>query len=145
MRYRLVPGEAARCFRSACWEEVAAIHAASASTAYAHIFAGPFPRDEAAERWRTYGGQLLLAEADDSPVAFAAWSERLLDALYVLPAHAGQGIGTDLLAALPPSVDSLWVLVENTRGRRFYERNGWRSTGVVRAAYEPVDEVLYRR
>ena len=130
---------------AARWRDVAAVHEASATAAYAHIFPGPFPREEAAERWRTYDGRLLLALDDGAAVGFAAWTGHLLDALYVLPRHSGHGIGRQLLAALPASVDALWVLVDNARGRAFYARNGWADTGVVRPAYARVDEVLYRR
>ena len=127
------------------WREAAAIHEASATAAYEHIFSGPFPRDEAAERWRQYDGSLLLALHDDRPVGFVAWSGQMLDALYVLPQHTGRGIGTHLLAVLPATVDALWVLVDNGRGRKFYEQHGWFDTGVVRAAHEPANEALYRR
>jgi GNAT superfamily N-acetyltransferase len=128
-----------------CWREVTAIHEATATAAYAHIFSEPFPLGEAHERWRTYEGQVLLATIDEIAVGFAAWSGRMLDALYVLPEHAGRGMGTRLLSAVPASVESLWVLLDNARGRAFYERNGWFDTGVVRPAYEPVHEVLYQR
>lgn len=135
----LVPAGTAR------WRDVAALHEASASEAYRHIFSGPFPVEEAAERWRTYEGRLLLAMRAGVPVGFAAWSEHELDALHVLPQHTSRGIGSQLLAALPASVDALWVLVDNARGRTFHERHGWVDSGVVRPAYAPVDEVLYRR
>ena len=88
---------------------------------------------------------MLLALYDERPVGLVAWSGHMLDALYILPQHAGRGIGTHLLAVVPARVDALWVLVDNGRGRKFYEQHGWLDTGVVRAAYEPANEVLYRR
>lgn len=124
---------------------VAAVHKASAIVAYRHIFSEPFPTEEAAASWRAYDGLLVLATHDGEPVGFAAWRERMLDALYILPEHVGRGLGTQLLDALPASVDSLWVLVDNARARAFYEKHGWSGTGVVRSAYGSVSETLYRR
>ncbi|GHI02952.1 acetyltransferase [Streptomyces cellostaticus] len=63
-----------------------------------------------------------------------------LYAIYVDPAHLGSGIGRALLAeaagqcARSPRM-FLWVLKENTRARRFYERAGFRPDG----AEEPFD------
>jgi GNAT superfamily N-acetyltransferase len=124
--------------------DVLRFHEATAAVAYAHIFTNPFPHEEAAERWSTYPGTILLAVAEGVTVGFAACQADLLDALYVLPDAAGKGIGSRLLAALP-EVRSLWVLQDNERGRRFYEKRGWKATGDVRPAYGTVMEVLYKR
>ena len=54
-------------------------------------------------------------------------------ALYVDPAHTGQGVGSVLLEAAVTrlagsgfSRASLWVFTRNTTARRFYEQRGWR-------------------
>jgi ribosomal protein S18 acetylase RimI-like enzyme len=77
-----------------------------------------------------------------------------LFAIYVLPDSWGRGYGaalfraatTDLTArGLHPLV--LWVLTENTRGRRFYELMGWSPDGSTREldfAGTPIQEVRYR-
>ncbi len=130
---------------STYWRDIAAVHEASATAAYEHIFDRPFPREEAAVRWRGYVGSVALAVQDETPIGFAAWSEHMLDALYVLPQSSGQGVWKRLLQRLPDEARELWVLVGNGRGRRFYERHGWVSTGIVRTAYEPIEEILYRR
>lgn len=127
------------------WADLAAVHEASARAAYAHIFDTAFPREEADARWRGYGGSVTAAVLGGRVIGFAAWSEHLLDALYVLPEDTGRGIGAQLLRRVPGRVRQVWVLVGNERGRRFYEAQGWVSTGVVRPAYEPVMEILYRR
>ncbi len=49
--------------------------------------------------------------------------EQELYALYVLPAYWGTAVGQTLWDACQP-VTSLWVLADNTRARRFYERQG---------------------
>ncbi|MFI9603374.1 GNAT family N-acetyltransferase [Streptomyces sp. NPDC052043] len=78
-----------------------------------------------------------------------------LYALYVQPSLTGSGIGRTLLEAvhaqaLADSFDrmQLWVLTDNTRARRFYERAGYVPDGAVQADdYDgvSVSEVRYRR
>ena len=125
---------------------VAALHEASATVAYAHIFPpdASFPREETLQRWRTFAGRIVVAEstADGAMVGFAAFDERELHALYVVPTSWGRGAGARLLAAAGP-VRELWVLRENALGRRFYERHGWRPDGAEREAYGVV-EMRYR-
>ena len=103
--------------------------------AYAHIFPPeqPFPAAATRRRWRTFGGDLVVAEDADRLVGFAAFAGAVLHALYVLPAYWGQGLGSRLLAAAGP-VRELWVLRDNARARRFYERHGWRADGTERDA-----------
>lgn len=54
-----------------------------------------------------------------------------LTSIYVLAAHYGSGISRMLLdAALPPETPAqLWVLEQNPRARRFYERHGFAFDG----------------
>lgn len=56
-----------------------------------------------------------------------------LDHLYVVPGAQGTGLGQVLLdAALPARRDAyLWVIADNARAVRFYERNGFASDGLV--------------
>ncbi len=47
------------------------VHERTAGVAYAHIFGGrPFPRDEVIDRWRSFGGQVLVAEQGNEIVGF---------------------------------------------------------------------------
>jgi GNAT superfamily N-acetyltransferase len=62
-----------------------------------------------------------------------------LFAIYVEPDHWGTGVGGDLLAAgeqrlreLGHTDAILWVLEDNPRARRFYERAGWSRDGARR-------------
>jgi GNAT superfamily N-acetyltransferase len=78
-----------------------------------------------------------------------------LYAIYVHPDHVGQGVGQALLTESVARCTAaghgrllLWVLKENDRARRFYERAGFRADG----AEEPFDvegvavpEVRYAR
>ena len=78
-----------------------------------------------------------------------------LMAIYVDPSQLGCGIGRlligaarDRLRGLGVAGAALWVLKDNARARRFYERDGWRPDGVCRTETygdRPVDEVRYLR
>ena len=69
----------------------------------------------------------------------AAPTDGEVAALYVLPAHWGQGVGRSLLERALASLRSagspratLWVLDTNSRARTFYEAGGWQPDGAVR-------------
>ena len=75
--------------------------------------------------------------------------------LYLLPAYTGRGYGRALLAAAVEALADrgygdalLWVLEENRRARRFYERAGFRFSGEFmddEIGGKPLREVLYLR
>lgn len=99
---------------------------------------------------RAAGGQpvgVVLAGPDpDAP------SVGHLARLYVDPDLWGHGIGTALydmaIADLATrfAEATLWVLEDNHRARRWYERLGWRLTTLRKTTYAPgrVDDVQYR-
>ena len=78
-----------------------------------------------------------------------------VNSIYLAPEAWGRGLGGALLTCAADDLRArgfapliLWVIEANTRGRRFYERNGWRPDG----ARHPidfdgvlVDEIRYRR
>ncbi len=75
-------------------------------------------------------------------------------ALYVDPYQWGAGAGTALIEAGTAILTerfteaALWVLRDNERARRFYERHGWRPDGTAHDEViggHPVPEVRYRR
>jgi ribosomal protein S18 acetylase RimI-like enzyme len=71
-----------------------------------------------------------VAEVDGEPVAFMAIAGDFIDQLYVSPEHQRQGLGKALLKrARELSPEHLWLytLQVNTRGRAFYEGNGFRA------------------
>ena len=75
--------------------------------------------------------------------------------LYLLPEHMGRGYGGPLLEAAVKMLAQqgfrdvlLWVLEENLRARRFYEKHGLRPAGNVmenEIGGKLLREVLYRR
>jgi len=95
-----------------------------------------FPREAVLERWRTATDRIF---ADPDDLGFVAVAPPWLDALYVRPAAWGTGVADRLhelaieaLRAEGVETARLWVLEENRRARRFYERHGWFADGSTR-------------
>lgn len=122
--------------------------------------------------WRfSPGHRLAVAVADDDAaervIGFSSYGperERArgftgraeLYALYLHPAVWGSGAGSALIEYTEERFRTegfetavLWVLDDNPRARRFYEKHGWAPTGIT-AAYDAycdvqVPEVEYRK
>lgn len=86
--------------------------------------------DEDATPWlrgRMAAGETWVAEEEGRVVGYALLDGDWLDQLYVLPEHAGQGIGSALLDVVKsrrPDGFGLWVFVSNEPARGFYRRHG---------------------
>jgi GNAT superfamily N-acetyltransferase len=150
---------------------IAEVHVRTWQEAYAGVFAPARlaeldvgRRRDAWERWLAEpspGWAVAVAEDDGRVVAFA-WvgesrevaGEGELYALYALPEAWGSGAGRALLEAGLASLRedgrlaaTLWVLADNPRARRFYEREGWTADGGSREEEHlgaRVVEVRYR-
>jgi ribosomal protein S18 acetylase RimI-like enzyme len=145
---------------------IAEVHVRTWQAAYAHVFGAERlaaidagGRRAQWERSITRGG-VWVAEDEGRVVGFVsvgasrhAEGEGELYAIYVLPEAWGLGAAPALLrpavealrAAYPTSI--LWVLDDNPRARRFYEREGWRPDGGTQTEEflgVPVTEVRYR-
>ena len=125
----------------------ARLHAACWRAAYGPIVAperleGRLDVARFEESWRTRlegGDERLLAVSEGVPIGFAASGPSRdadrptpleLHALYVAEQHWGRGVGRLLLAEELGGQDaSLWVLEDNVRARRFYQRLGFRADG----------------
>jgi ribosomal protein S18 acetylase RimI-like enzyme len=144
---------------------IARVHARTWQVAYTHVFpAEALERltDAEAEKrragfWRetierdAERSHMLVARAGDEVVAFASLGPAREDdatgelyAIYVHPERCGQGVGRALMAEGLERLRGsgfaeaiLWVLEDNPRTRRFYERSGWSTDGGVK-----VDEFL---
>ena len=108
-------------------------------------------RTQTSDMLRSGKGRILLAnDAGGGVLGFCSfgpardlplpWSE--IYALYLVEFAVGHGIGRALvetsvnaLRASGFSRAALWVLEGNTRGRRFYERLGWRNDEVRRSGH----------
>lgn len=73
-----------------------------------------------------------------------------LRALYVVPEAWGSGVAARLMDAALGAVRGdareafLWVVEENVRARRFYEREGWSADGETRPSALGPTELRYR-
>lgn len=155
-------------------EDVARVHVAGWQSAYRGVLGDDYLDglhwSDRYEFWSSEldgpeiaGSGTWVAVWDDLVVGFAGagpsrdedlqsriWWE--LYGIYVMSDVWGRGVGCLLmervLGATPPHVEqvSLWVLAENTRARRFYERQGMCTDGrelTVEIGGEDVVEVRY--
>jgi tRNA dimethylallyltransferase len=117
----------------------------------AHIYPPeryPFPEDAVRDRWREAladpTAHVTVAENASGIVGVASARAGWLDGLYVVPERWGDGLAdrlhdAALRALLAEGARSarLWVLEDNVRARRFYERRGWRRDGSERVVPYP--------
>ena len=146
---------------------IADVHVRTWQAAYRHAFPDEvldtLSVDERETRWRQSleeGYAVCVAESDGAIVGFSAAGPSRTEedagelyAIYVLPEAWGTRAAPELMAAAKEwfaqegyATAMLWVLADNPRARRFYEREGWRAEGgrtdVVRGT--DVEEALYR-
>ena len=119
--------------------------------AFAHVFPPerfPFPRAAVHERWMQAledpAASVLVAERAEEPVGVALVRPEWLEGLYVVPELWGKGVAAELhdraleiVRDLGSARIHLWVLEENARSRRFYERRGWQENGRTRVVPFP--------
>jgi tRNA dimethylallyltransferase len=108
----------------------------------------PFPDASVRERWRETlsdpAARVVVAAKAGAIVGVASVRDGWLDALYVVPEEWGKGLAgrlhdeaLRLLADDGAASARLWVLEDNARARRFYERRGWRPDGAERVVPYP--------
>jgi ribosomal protein S18 acetylase RimI-like enzyme len=97
---------------------------------------------------RGVDGHPRQIRADDNPASKPPVAE--LYALYVAPGHWSTGTGRALMDRVLAEVRAegypriiLWVLQDNHRARRFYERAGFRRRGRAQASFLGAPEVRY--
>lgn len=110
--------------------------------ALAHVFGPelPYPYDDVLARWSLVleepGATTLVARDGGRVEGFAAYDLASLRHLALAPELFGSGLAAQLhdevvaawrVAGLRQA--TLWVLEENHRARRFYQRRGWRPDG----------------
>jgi GNAT superfamily N-acetyltransferase len=137
---------------------VAEVHVRTWQAAYEHVFGAerlagidPGARERFARRFATDGDyDAFVAEDDEGRiVGFVACGlaeeeaeQRELFAIYVLPEAWGTTAAPGLLRAAVEAMRGrgapdaiLWVLNDNPRARRFYEREGWQADGTAESEY----------
>ena len=125
-------------------ETLLTLQRAASLAGLAHIYPPeqyPYPDAAILERWRAFPGRVVVAEEDGVPVGVAATDACWLHGFYVVPERWGSGIADALhdaaLEALECDEVKLWVLEENGRARRFYEKRGWVPNGETRVVEYP--------
>jgi ribosomal protein S18 acetylase RimI-like enzyme len=129
---------------------IADVHARTWQGAYEHVFGAErlagvsLPARLAQwERILAAGQSDVFVATDEGAVGFVstgdsrdADAEAELYAIYVLPEAWGSGAGAALMRAVLAAMRArasgdavLWVLEDNPRARRFYEREGWALDG----------------
>ena len=108
-------------------DTVASIHLAARREA---PMPAPIHTEEAVRSWlggRLESDEVWLAEVDGQPAGYARVTPGWLDDLYVVPRHAGCGVGSallDLVKAQHPDGFCLWVFEMNLPARSFYTARG---------------------
>jgi GNAT superfamily N-acetyltransferase len=136
---------------------IAAVHVRTWQSAYEHVFGAerlagidPAAREGGARRFATDpDSDTFVAEAEGRIVGFVGTGvaedegeARELFAIYVLPEAWGSTAGSGLMQAAVDAMRGrgataaiLWVLEDNPRARRFYEREGWVEDGSAESEY----------
>ncbi len=149
-----------RAMKTADTEAVGRVHARAWQATYAEVMPAAFLAAidpvARAEQWQiTIERRLplhaqLVAEVAGEPVGFAAVGLARHDdqrrgevyAINVDPDWIGRGVGQPLFSGAVAALRDLgfasalvlWVVRENARARRFYERNGWLADGAEQQA-----------
>lgn len=143
-------------------EGIAKVHTASWQTAYRGVIPDEFldaiDWRRRVERWRRNisEGTVYVATAEDSIAGFIAVGPARDDsglfelyAIYLHPSSWGSGLADELVeTALDSRKTLLWVIDDNPRARRFYERHGFVADGVSRVESiggREISEVRYVR
>jgi L-amino acid N-acyltransferase YncA len=131
---------------------IARVHTEAWQAAYEHVFGAErlatIDVAEREQRWRARleapeDAVVLVSEQEGAVTGFAVFgasrdedtdaADGEVHGIYVHPSRWGAGEGRALLAAALDGLRArgfrdatLWVLDDNPRARRFYEREGWR-------------------
>jgi GNAT superfamily N-acetyltransferase len=130
---------------------LAAVQEVASVAALGHIFPPeryPYPRAVVQAHWAASvadpAKRTLIATSEEGPVGAACVYEEWLEGLYVIPERWGTGLAGELhdralevVRGLGSERCHLWVLEDNSRARRFYERRGWRENGETRVVEFP--------
>ena len=143
--------------RAADVAQVVAVQEPGAVLGLADVFpqdTHPFPRDEVARRWREEindpAVECSVVLRDGAVAGFVAVRGNELLHFGIAVEHWGSGVATAAHDATLTAIRGaghdracLWVFTDNGRGRRFYDKLGWRATGDrTRSSFAPHPELL---
>ena len=130
--------------------EAAKVHAVAWQASHQSFCTPEFVMLHTPERQAAYlndkmeAGSKLYLLITDIPVGVVSVTGNLIEDLYVLPERQNRGYGTELLQfAIEICTDTpiLWILENNERAKRLYERFGFSETGRRNAITDVLDEI----
>ena len=132
--------------------DAAAVHAAAWRESHRAFCAPAFIEAHTTERQAAYLQRKLDAKSriflliEDKPVGVVSVTGNLIEDLYVLPEEQGKGYGTKLLrfaTGVCPGTPTLWILENNTKARKLYERLDFKETGERKCVPNGLDEIEF--
>ena len=103
-------------------------------------------RQEKYLRQKTADGSALYILLGPEPIGIVSVKNSCIEDLYVLPEQQNKGYGSMLLQfaiKTCPNTPTLWILENNTRARKLYERFGFRETGGRKQVTHGLDEIEF--
>lgn len=129
-----------------------AVHAAAWRDSHRAFCTPEFVKLHTEERQADYlqkkmdEGSRVWLLIEDKPVGVVSVCGSLIEDLYVLPERQNRGYGTALLRFAVSECDgtpTLWILENNERARRLYERLGFSETGRRHVVKNGLDEIEF--
>ena len=91
-------------------------------------------------------GSRIFMLTDRDPAGIVSVKGSLIEDLYVLPDRQNKGFGSMLLRHAVSQCEgtpTLWILENNTRARKLYQRAGFRETGNRNRITDGLDEIEF--
>ena len=134
--------------------QAATVHALSWLESHRSFCTPDFIAQHTPERHAAYlcrkmeQGSRVFLLIDGEPVGVVSVTGSLIEDLYVLPERQNRGYGTALLRfaeGLCPDTPTLWILENNARARRLYERLGFSQTGRTNRITDKLSEIEFSK
>jgi GNAT superfamily N-acetyltransferase len=90
------------------------------------------------------GADLYMLNIENKAVGIVSICHNIIENLYVLPKEQNRGYGTQLLKyaiSICSDNPTLWILNNNFKAQRFYERNGFQLTGQKKQLKDDLYEI----
>ena len=103
----------------------------------------PERQQEYLKRKMNAGSRIFLLVVEE-PVGIVSVTGNLIEDLYILPDQQNMGYGTRLLKFAVGEcrgAPTLWILENNDKARRLYQKMGFKETGRIRACPSGLNEI----